>query len=763
MHTISGEPVLEGKYHFESRVGQGGMGVVYKARHAYLKTVHAIKVILPDLVGNDPELVTRFRQEALASAAIRHPNVVAVTDYGVAQGTMPFIVMEFVEGESLHDLLDREKRLSPERALELTSAICDGIGAAHKQGIVHRDMKPLNIMLLKDKKTIKEAVKILDFGLAKIKSGELLGSFVQAQTQGLMGSPYYMAPEQWSDEDLGAQSDIYSIGVMLFQMLAGDVPFKGSSIPAIMKKHLTDSPTTFAEMGVEISPAIERAVMHTLEKDADKRTKTVEELVAELTDAINSSRDENDTVPLLPVAPLKVLTNPAFSTVYLNDVSLGESKEDGWLVLDGVQNGNHRLKVSRDGFYDWEESLYCDGKPQQVVAKLERVEGQFSENSMPANPTVQFNSDQIDEIQQSSQHNSKIPNSESSQQTSGEQNPQDSQQDSNRQNPQSVIHQSIPQETQFVGDDKVPQGVVVESDTKKSFSSPIILAIIGISGLLLLTAIGGVGIYMSGLIGGTNTDTTQTPTSTSNTGGNKVDKPPAINYKNEMVKIVGGEFTMGRNDGTPLEQKEHKAKVGDFWIDQTEVTNGEYHEFVKESGYEQYPAGWVGEKKRPAKGREKHPVTSVNMVDIEEFIKWRSKRDDVSYRLPTEEEWEYVARNGSENTLYPWGDKFKKECAVVGKTTVDTEPVGEKECGAATKWKVYDLVGNVYEWTSSKAKPYPGSPIAEIKNKEEINIIRGGSALLDNALGHKSDTSTFRTDVPIKVRSNRLGFRLVRS
>ncbi len=105
--------------------------------------------------------------------------------------------MEFVEGETLHDLLEREKRLSPERAFELTSAICDGIGAAHKQGIVHRDMKPLNIMLLKDKKTIKEAVKVLDFGLAKIKSGELLGSFVQAQTQGLMGSPYYMAPEQF--------------------------------------------------------------------------------------------------------------------------------------------------------------------------------------------------------------------------------------------------------------------------------------------------------------------------------------------------------------------------------------------------------------------------------------------------------------------------------------------------------------------------------------------------------------------------------------
>src|SRR5688572_5718627 len=256
---------------------KGGMGVVYCARHAYLKTQHAIKVILPDLVGNDPQLVTRFRQEALAAAAIRHHNVIAVTDFGVAQGTMPFLVMEFVEGESLHDLLNRENRLAPEKAAELMSAICAGVGAAHRQGIVHRDLKPLNIMIQKDRHSMAEAVKILDFGLAKIKSGELLGSFVQAQTTGLMGSPYYMAPEQWADEDPDAAADVYSLGIMLFQMIAGDVPFKGSSIPAIMKKHLSDLPPSFAELGVQVSPQFELAVRHTLEKDRHKRTQGTEE------------------------------------------------------------------------------------------------------------------------------------------------------------------------------------------------------------------------------------------------------------------------------------------------------------------------------------------------------------------------------------------------------------------------------------------------------------------------------------------------------
>ncbi|MEP6903380.1 MAG: serine/threonine-protein kinase, partial [Actinomycetota bacterium] len=147
VHTINGEPVLEGKYHLDKRIGQGGMGVVYKARHAYLKTQHAIKVILPDLVGNDPQLVTRFRQEALAAAAIRHQNVVGVSDYGVVQGKMPFLVMEYVEGESLRDRLAREGKLPPERALDVMAAICAGVGAAHHQGIVHRDLKPLNVMI----------------------------------------------------------------------------------------------------------------------------------------------------------------------------------------------------------------------------------------------------------------------------------------------------------------------------------------------------------------------------------------------------------------------------------------------------------------------------------------------------------------------------------------------------------------------------------------------------------------------------------------
>src|SRR5687768_4521723 len=286
--SIAGEPILDGRYNLERRLGQGGMGIVYKARHIFLKTQHAIKIILPDLVGNDPNLVTRFRQEALAAAAIRHQNIIAVTDFGVVRGTMPFLVMEFVQGKSLQEVMAAEGAMGPVRAFEIMRPICSGIAAAHRQNIVHRDIKPLNVMI-QDGQAIAEGTKVLDFGLAKIKSGELLGSFVAAQTTGLMGSPFYMAPEQWSDEPPDARADVYSLGVMLYQMLAGEVPFKANAIPAIMKKHLTDEPPTFSSRGVDVPPQIEAVVRHALEKEPEHRTPSADAFLEEFRQAMEAA------------------------------------------------------------------------------------------------------------------------------------------------------------------------------------------------------------------------------------------------------------------------------------------------------------------------------------------------------------------------------------------------------------------------------------------------------------------------------------------
>lgn len=736
--SIEGNPILEGKYRLEKRLGQGGMGVVYSAKHTYLKTQLAIKVILPDLVGNDPQLVTRFRQEALAAAAIRHHNVVQVTDYGVANETMPFLVMEYVEGESLHDLLAREKHLSPEKAVELMAAICAGVGAAHKQGIVHRDLKPLNIMILKDAQSMAEGVKILDFGLAKIKSGELLGSFVQAQTTGLMGSPYYMAPEQWADEDLEPQADIYSLAIMLYQMLAGDVPFKGSSIPAIMQKHLNNPPPPFKEMGVDVPEPIESAVRRALEKDRTKRPQTVHEFVQELRRALGLSTQAL-VMPTgaLPVSALHVLTQPPQAKVFVDNVAVGESQPDGYLLLEGVQSGNHRVKVSKEGFHDWENQIFCDGKPQQVVAQLQHISGNI------VAPTVQMNQSQMNQSIGYAQGN----------QTQGM---QPGFQQTGQQNPQSLYNQSsqvsIPPNSQQNWQQGNSQ-MYVDQNQKKSSFSPLVLAVIGISVLLLLTTIGVGGGYMLGLFGG-NANVKPTPTNTPPTPTQSQTPVNTEVTKNEMVAIPGGKFKMGNNEGEPREKPEREVEVKDFQMSKLEISNAEYAEFIAAENYKA-PENWTNAK--PIAGEENLPVSRVSLEDAKAYAAWRSKKEGVQYRLPTEIEWEYAARNGSANNLYPWGDKWEENRAVLNSTS--PKPVGSATSGA-NKWGVQDLIGNISEWTDTEFQAYEGGEFAAPKEAKGAFATRGGSFVISST-GSKLTSST-RYFAPPTAKDSRLGFRLVR-
>lgn len=286
--SIYGDVIVSGRYMLEKRLGKGGMGIVFRAKHKFLKSRHAIKVILPSLVHEDENLLVRFKQEAVLAASINHPNVIRVTDFGVEEGNMPFLVMEYVDGLPLSTYIGGEKRLTLEKTYLFFQPVALGVAEAHQKGIIHRDLKPQNIMVEKNL-PLHKAVKVLDFGLAKIKSVESFGSLVQANTMSVLGSPPYMSPEQWEGDEVDARTDIYSLGVILYQMLTGQLPFDGDSIPAVMYQHLTAPPPTFESLGITLAPEIEAVVQRALNKKQDERYSSVEEMLNDFENSLGGS------------------------------------------------------------------------------------------------------------------------------------------------------------------------------------------------------------------------------------------------------------------------------------------------------------------------------------------------------------------------------------------------------------------------------------------------------------------------------------------
>ena len=762
--SLLGEPILDARYQLERRLGQGGMGVVFQARHIFLKTSHAIKVILPDLVGNDPMLVTRFRQEALAAAAIRHPNIIAVTDFGVVRGTMPFLVMEFVNGRSLQEILADEGVVPPPRALDYISAIASGVGAAHRQNIVHRDLKPLNIMI-QNGLPVAEGLKILDFGLAKIKSGELLGSFVQAKTSGLMGSPFYMAPEQWSDEEPDARADIYSLGIILYQMLCGDVPFKGSSIPSIMKKHLTLAVPSFQSMGVHVPPSIEAAVRHALEKEVESRTPSVEAFLAELRQAagpsplsvVTTSRetgsiDLNKTVATVLTdtgstsGPQPVDSGASFDSL-AGTVSAASVDAEVQQQISSAGETYRREQEQRDraAREELEREAEARRKQQEEAARVrkeeeerlrkEREERELKEREQ--SEQIERVTRQAKELEERLQRlATSMPPATAVVDPEATQVHKSFITDSATNNSYPGVHSVAPGR----------EGMVVELPARSSGKSPA-LKIAGVVVLLLLLSGGAIGGYFllrpKGIA--TNADPVKKPVTT----------PQVV--KADLAEITGGTFQMGRDDGANAEKPAHPIKVQPFFMDKTEVTNAEYGEFVRDTNYFP-PTHWTGPS--PPSGLELWPVVNVSFEDANAFAKWRSKRDGVSYRLPTEEEWEYAARNGEKNELYPWGNEWKDQRAVLNDTT--PSQVGSHPNGA-NQWGVQDLIGNVWEWTSSRVSVYPGNE-SEIPSSMQTWIaIRGGGYITKTDDKTRPVSSCMREFITPENKNPLLGFRLVRS
>ncbi len=284
---------VDGRYAIESILGEGGMGTVYRAKHVALGRALALKVLRSDL-ARESDLAARFLQEAQATAAIKHPNVVSITDFGRLPDARPYFVMELLAGRTLAALIKAGGALPPRDAARITVAVADGLQAAHEAGVVHRDLKPENIFLIGA--GVSE-LRVVDFGAAMMAGATRL-----TKAGIVFGTPHYMSPEQAAGRPVDHRADIYALGIILYEMITGRVPFEGDTYMGVLTQHMFVAPRPPSEIVPELSGklgALEAIVLRALEKEPSARFATMQELGA----AVGAAIEARGVTPSWPSPP----------------------------------------------------------------------------------------------------------------------------------------------------------------------------------------------------------------------------------------------------------------------------------------------------------------------------------------------------------------------------------------------------------------------------------------------------------------------------
>ena len=650
--------IIQG-YTIMETLGQGGLGVVYKARDSVNRIV-ALKVMFPHLTSN-ADYLQRFMNEAKICTQLDHPHIVKGLAFGESAG-LYFFAMEFVSGRSLKDIIKSAGKFAEKEAIYIVLKVAEALKYAEDRSLIHRDIKPENIML-----TTEGVPKLCDLGLAKTMDSDMS----LTHTGMVVGTPYYISPEQaLSQKDLDIRSDIYSLGITLYYMVTGEVPYQGDSVVSIISQHLSHQIPRPQEKNPLLSNGICDVITKMMAKERDNRYQTAQELIVDLNRFL---RDEQPLAGEVPPAP-KAVKDAALPTTAKQDKSRANAKETTG-VTSSIMSSLEQVHQDKKEITQ-AETMYMSSAESAAAHKLSKEQEQESEQAA-----------------------------------------------------KEETHRLRPAKEAVAEQDRVQSRELIknlEQKIGKHRPSKRLLTARFIAVMLLLSLLTGGAVvaylnhelltlkfeqyfvsvpvtepladisYQPGLL------SVQSQKEFDEAARNLKPLQPVSDRTKDMAHIAGGSFTMGNKYGE-ADETIKQVQLGGYYLDKYEVSNHDYAAFVKATGH-RAPDDWV--QGVPPADRLDFPVVNVSFYDASLYCKWLGKR------LPTEAEWEYAVK-GSLQYEYPWGRTYDKGCANIGTgqlKIVSAFPKGKTVHG------IHNLAGNVWEWTAS---PY-------VEGEEDM-VIKGGS------------------------------------
>lgn len=793
--------VIDKKYRLEDKLGEGGMGSVFRARRLFIDDFVAIKFVRPEVLTN-PEFRERFYQEARVAARIKHPNVVTVYDFGETPDGMLYLVMEFLEGMSLGELLKKKSVLASAQMIELGLQIGEALHCMHENNVIHRDLKPDNIMLIPDGKG-GERVKLVDFGVAKILEADARLTRYQAR----IGSPVYCSPEQYLGQAVDHRTDLYGLGIIFYECLSGRLPFNAHNETELRAAILHKMPPRLDSKVKQVSGHLADLVQWLLAKDPNDRPRHATEVNKWLNDLRRGQRTPPTSAGVVSSASTGAENSKKFTP---NNITFNEkttpannaagkagpapklaAKRDKLATPPGIDNKDRQKPKRRGSRYlvvmvflsligaslamwkvpefastrkyfmaGWQElTLQIQNLPvlwktpeahlraasQRKPAAATPAPARPTETSVPLAPAVNSTAPPPPAAllkNEAAQKSTVLPDATKPEATKADSRAaaENNKKIENRRN--NTERLTPPKPKKFTANNNSRATATLPARTEAKPLAPKIL-----------------------------------PT------------PPA-----GMVLIKSAEFKRGDlfGDGNANEKPAHLVRVDNFFIGAHEVTNREYLAFVKNTGgnfpewmnpnskyHYQTGSDAFYKKLGPALYNLDHPVVGVSWQDAIMYCAWLSLKGPYKYRLPTEAEWELAARGGNNTIKYSWGNgaplparggnvgdealkRVFPDWPVIWRAyndnyafTAPVEKFGENKLG------IFDMTGNIAEWCNDwyesdyyqkQVWDRPGGPARGTEK-----VIRGGSW---------SDTPSklriaYRRSAPPTFRSNNLGFRIV--